>query len=197
MILNFENFINEAKRFSGSLVMKDREKMKSILRENIVTFKFQKRDGTIRKAIGTLYSPILPPVIYKHYPRPAYQMVYYDLEKFAWRSFRSFKFIKILKMVPITEEIIEKYIEKREKFKLEKEAEKHHRKLKKEETEDEEVLTKEDTHSEDERKKTYKSGEKIPEKELLRRSVDLRSGTKKSKTTKEANDKFKKGELED
>ena len=111
-ILDYTEYIFE--KLSGSLVMKERKKMREILRKNIVTFKFQKRDGSIRKAHGTLYPDFLPELKGTGGPRPAYQMVYYDLDKFGWRSFRSFKFIKIIKQVPVTEEIIKDFIRARD-----------------------------------------------------------------------------------
>lgn len=230
MIPCFKTFITEAKssrRLSGSLVLKERALMRKMLRENIVIFRFQKRDGTIRKAKGTLYPDLLPPIKGTGGPKPAYQMVYYDLEKWAWRSFRSFKFIKIIKTIPITDKLILELEKEREEEERRREEEKRHhasiREKEKREKErieekehDEEEKEKEkekehevekereehkkehhDEHEEDERKKTFKAGEKMSEKELMRRSVDLRKGSRKNDTTKKANDRFKKGELGD
>lgn len=214
-IINFKTFINEAKRLSGSLVMKDRKTMRKKLRENILVFKFQKRDGTIRRAVGTLYPDLLPPIKGTGGPKPVYQMVYFDLEKFAWRSFRSFKFIKILKETPITDSIVDEYLKKIEDEKIRKEEEKKHKitKKEKEKREKERELEREEEEKEREKKhkeheekhdddksddkKTFKVGDKIPEKELMRRSVDMRKGSRKNDITRKANDKFKKGELED
>ncbi len=214
-IINFKTFINEAKRLSGSLVMKDRKTMRKKLRENILVFKFQKRDGTIRRAVGTLYPDLLPPIKGTGGPKPVYQMVYFDLEKLAWRSFRSFKFIKILKETPITDSIVDEYLKKIEDEKIRKEEEKKHKITKKEKEKrekerelerKEEEKEREKKHKEHEKehdddksddKKTFKVGDKIPEKELMRRSVDMRKGSRKNDITRKANDKFKKGELED
>ena len=218
-IINFKTFINEAKRLSGSLVMKDRKTMRKKLRENILVFKFQKRDGTIRRAVGTLYPDLLPPIKGTGGPKPVYQMVYFDLEKLAWRSFRSFKFIKILKETPITDSIVDEYLKKIEDEKRRKEEEKKHKITKKEKEkrekerelerkeEEKEIEKKhkehekehEEKHDDDKSddKKTFKVGDKIPEKELMRRSVDMRKGSRKNDITRKANDKFKKGELED
>ena len=218
-IINFKTFINEAKRLSGSLVMKDRKTMRKKLRENILVFKFQKRDGTIRRAVGTLYPDLLPPIKGTGGPKPVYQMVYFDLEKLAWRSFRSFKFIKILKETPITDSIVDEYLKKIEDEKRRKEEEKKHKITKKEKEKGEkerelerkeEEKEREKKHKEHEKehekehdddksddKKTFKVGDKIPEKELMRRSVDMRKGSRKNDITRKANDKFKKGELED
>lgn len=214
-IINFKTFINEAKRLSGSLVMKDRKTMRKKLRENILVFKFQKRDGTIRRAVGTLYPDLLPPIKGTGGPKPVYQMVYFDLEKLAWRSFRSFKFIKILKETPITDSIVDEYLKKIEDEKIRKEEEKKHKITKKEKEKrekerelerKEEEKEREKKHKEHEKehdydksddKKTFKVGDRIPEKELMRRSVDMRKGSRKNDITRKANDKFKKGELED
>ena len=218
-IINFKTFINEAKRLSGSLMMKDRKTMRKKLRENILVFKFQKRDGTIRRAVGTLYPDLLPPIKGTGGPKPVYQMVYFDLEKLAWRSFRSFKFIKILKETPITDSIVDEYLKKIEDEKIRKEEEKKHNITKKEKEKrekerelerEEEEKEREKKHKEHEKeheekhdddksddKKTFKVGDKIPEKELMRRSVDMRKGSRKNDITRKANDKFKKGELED
>lgn len=218
-IINFKTFINEAKRLSGSLMMKDRKIMRKKLRENILVFKFQKRDGTIRRAVGTLYPDLLPPIKGTGGPKPVYQMVYFDLEKLAWRSFRSFKFIKILKETPITDSIVDEYLKKIEDEKIRKEEEKKHKITKKEKEKrekerelerKEEEKEREKKHKEHEKKheekhdddksddkKTFKVGDKIPEKELMRRSVDMRKGSRKNDITRKANDKFKKGELED
>ena len=218
-IINFKTFVNESKRLSGSLVMKERKIMRKKLRENILIFKFQKRDGTIRRAVGTLYPDLLPPIKGTGGPKPVYQMVYFDLEKLAWRSFRSFKFIKILKETPITDSIVDEYLKKIEDEKIRKEEEKKHKITKKEKEKrekerelerEEEEKEREKKHKEHEKehekehdddksddKKTFKVGDKIPEKELMRRSVDMRKGSRKNDITRKANDKFKKGELED
>ena len=75
--------------------------MRRELRDNIITFKFKKRDGTIRTAHGTLHPDYLPK-LRGGAPRPEHQMVYYDLDKEGWRSFRSYSFIKILNIKPVT-----------------------------------------------------------------------------------------------
>lgn len=154
-IINFKTFINEAKRLSGSLVMKDRKTMRKKLRENILVFEFQKRDGTIRRAVGTLYPDLLPPIKGTGGPKPAYQMVYFDLEKIEWRSFRSFKFIEILKETPITDSIVDDYLKKIEDGKRRKEEDKTHRvpKEKRERVERERIEKEEERHEEEKEKK--------------------------------------------
>ena len=107
MILDFYNYIiNEAslkklkREVHGSLDMKARKRMRKELRNNIITFKFKKRNGEIRTAHGTLHPDYLPK-LRGGAPRPEKQMVYYDLDKEGWRSFRSFTFIKILNVKPV------------------------------------------------------------------------------------------------
>lgn len=107
MILDFDSYIiNESslkklkRQVHGALDMKSREKMRRELRDNIVTFKFKKRNGEIRTAHGTLHPSYLPK-LRGGAPRPEHQMVYYDLDKNSWRSFRSYSFIKILNIKPV------------------------------------------------------------------------------------------------
>ena len=107
MILDFESYIiNEAdlKKFKrevhGALNMSARKRMRKELRDNIITFKFKKRNGEIRTAHGTLHPDYLPK-LRGGAPRPEHQMVYYDLDKNSWRSFRSYSFIKIVNIKPV------------------------------------------------------------------------------------------------
>ena len=107
MILDFGCFvINEAslkklkKNLHGVLNMSARKRMRKELRDNIITFKFKKRNGEIRTAHGTLHPDYLPK-LRGGAPRPEHQMVYYDLDKEGWRSFRSYSFIKILNIKPV------------------------------------------------------------------------------------------------
>ena len=107
MILDFDSYIiNESslkklkRQIHGVLDRSARKRMRKELRGNIVTFKFKKRNGEIRTAHGTLHPDYLPK-LRGGAPRPEHQMVYYDLDKEGWRSFRSFKFIKILNIKPV------------------------------------------------------------------------------------------------
>ena len=107
MILDFDSYIiNESslkklkRQVHGVLDMKSRKRMRKELRDNIITFKFKKRNGEIRTAHGTLHPSYLPK-LKGGAPRPEHQMVYYDLDKEGWRSFRSFTFIKILNIKPV------------------------------------------------------------------------------------------------
>ena len=100
-LVTYENFIVEKKTthnpFHGSLNREERNEFIKRLQKNIIVFRYKKRDGSIRKAEGTLHPKFLPPPKSdKEYVRPEYQIVYYDLDKKAWRSFRSFQFIEIL-----------------------------------------------------------------------------------------------------
>ena len=137
MILDFGCFvINEAslkklkKNLYGVLNMSARKRMRKELRDNIITFKFKKRNGEIRTAHGTLHPGYLPK-LRGGGPRPEHQMVYYDLDKEGWRSFRSYSFIKILNIKPVEGKSIipkSKPVEKEEdeetkKVSLEKEEE--------------------------------------------------------------------------
>ena len=145
--------------------------MKKALRNNIVTFKFTKRNGEVRTAHGTLYPDFLP-ALRGGSPRPEHQMVYFDMDKDGWRSFRTYKFIKILKLKPVTEKEIDD-------FKLEKEIEKDRKKamLKKEESEkgkvfkkikgddeEEDVMDSLKHHEEKVRKKKEKHDEPVKKK---------------------------------
>ena len=112
MLLDFDSYIiNEAslkklkRQVHGSLDMGARKRMRKELRNNIITFKFRKRNGELRTAHGTLHPGYLPR-LRGGGPRPERQMVYYDLDKEAWRSFRSYSFIKILNIKPVDPDAI-------------------------------------------------------------------------------------------
>ena len=112
MILDFDSYIiNESslkklkKNLHGVLNMSARKRMRKELRDNIVTFKFKKRNGEIRTAHGTLHPSYLPK-LRGGAPRPEHQMVYYDLDKNSWRSFRSYSFIKIVNIKPVDSKTI-------------------------------------------------------------------------------------------
>jgi len=107
MILDFNSFrINESslkklkKEIHGALERNDRKRMRHELKHNIITFKFRKRNGELRTAHGTLHPDYLPP-LKGGGPRPELQMVYFDLDKDGWRSFRAYKFIKITDIKPV------------------------------------------------------------------------------------------------
>ena len=176
MILDFGTFvINEAslkklkKEVHGVLNMSARKRMRRELRDNIITFKFRKRNGELRTAHGTLHPDYLPP-LRGGAPRPEKQMVYYDLDKEGWRSFRSYSFIKIVNIKPVDpDEIpVKKHHEpekEEEEIKKVKAAEKEEEKevkepVHKEEPEEKEVKKpepKKKVTDEDEEEHAYKS----------------------------------------
>lgn len=154
-IFSYDNFIVEKKKthhpFHGSLNREERNEFIEKLQKNIIVFRYKKRDGSIRKAEGTLHPKFLPPPKSdKEFVRPEYQIVYYDLEKKSWRSFRSFEFVEILSTRPALskrEEDEEKKIKAKEKEELKKD------KKEKEVDKDEDVdIEEKDIDSEEENK---------------------------------------------
>ena len=147
----YENFIVEKKKthhpFHGSLNREERNEFIEKLQKNIIVFRYKKRDGSIRKAEGTLHPKFLPPAKSdKEFVRPEYQIVYYDLEKKSWRSFRSFEFVEILSTRPA---LSKREDEEEKKMKAKAKAEEDSKKIKKEK--DEEVDDKEkDVENDDE-----------------------------------------------
>ena len=147
----YENFIVEKKKthhpFHGSLNREERNEFIERLQKNIIVFRYKKRDGSIRKAEGTLHPKFLPPAKSdKEFVRPEYQIVYYDLEKKSWRSFRSFEFVEILSTRPA---LSKREDEEEKKMKAKAKAEEDSKKIKKEK--DEEVDDKEkDVENDDE-----------------------------------------------
>lgn len=135
-LFTYDNFIIEKKKthlpFHGSLNREERNEFIKKLQKNIIVFRYKKRDGSIRKAEGTLHPKFLPPVKSdKEFVRPEYQIVYYDLEKKSWRSFRSFEFVEILSTRPA----LSKREDDEEKKKLKAKAEEESKKVKKEKDE--------------------------------------------------------------
>ena len=132
-IFTYDNYIVEKKKthhpFHGSLNREERNEFIEKLQKNIIVFRYKKRDGSIRKAEGTLHPKFLPPAKSdKEFVRPEYQIVYYDLEKKSWRSFRSFEFVEILSTRPA----LSKREDEEEKKKLKAKAEEESKKVKKE-----------------------------------------------------------------
>ena len=135
-LFTYDNFIVEKKTthhpFHGSLNREERNGFIEKLQKNIIVFRYKKRDGSIRKAEGTLHPKFLPPPKSdKEFVRPEYQIVYYDLEKKSWRSFRSFEFVEILSTRPA----LSKREEDEEKKKLKAKAEEESKKDEGKETE--------------------------------------------------------------
>ena len=132
-LFTYDNFVVEKKTtkhpFHGSLNREERNEFIEKLQKNIIVFRYKKRDGSIRKAEGTLHPKFLPPPKSdKEFVRPEYQIVYYDLEKKSWRSFRSFEFVEILSTRPA----LSKREDDEEKKKLKAKAEEERKKSKKE-----------------------------------------------------------------
>ena len=218
MILDFDSYIiNESslkklkRQIHGALDMKSRKRMRRELRDNIVTFKFKKRNGEIRTAHGTLHPDYLPK-LKGGAPRPEHQMVYYDLDKEGWRSFRSFKFIKILNIKPVDSKTIvpkpkpvakEDEEEETKKVTMEKEKEEVKKPIHKEEVEKE---VKKPVHKkevedvdEDGEKHAYKSPiyDESEDEKKERKEDDEKIEKLKHKDEDEPEEKDKKEKSED
>lgn len=147
----YENFIVEKKKthhpFHGSLNREERNEFIEKLQKNIIVFRYKKRDGSIRKAEGTLHPKFLPPPKSDNeFVRPEYQIVYYDLERKSWRSFRSFEFVDILSTRPA----LSKREDEDEKKKLKAKAEEESKKVKKEKDDIKEKDVDKDVENDDE-----------------------------------------------
>ena len=154
-LFTYDNFIVEKKKthhpFHGSLNREERNEFIEKLQKNIIVFRYKKRDGSIRKAEGTLHPKFLPPAKSDmEFVRPEYQIVYYDLEKKSWRSFRSFEFVEILSTRPA---LSKREDEEEKKKKLKAKAEEESKKAKKEKDVDRDVENDEvDDNEEDDKK---------------------------------------------
>jgi len=69
-------------------------KLRKALANGIVRFYFQKVDGSLREAFGTLKSGLVPPVNHERRNEVTCQ-TYYDTEKQAWRCFKKANLVKI------------------------------------------------------------------------------------------------------
>ena len=218
MILDFDSYIiNESslkklkRQIHGVLDRSARKRMRKELRGNIVTFKFKKRNGEIRTAHGTLYPDYLPK-LRGGAPRPEHQMVYYDLDKEGWRSFRSYSFIKILNLKPVDSKTIvpkpkpvakEDEEEETKKVTMEKEKEEVKKPIHKEEDEKEvkkPVHKKEDEDvDEDGEKHAYKSPiyDESEDEKKERKEDDEKIEKLKHKDEDEPEEKDKKEKSED
>ena len=150
-LFTYDNFIVEKKKthhpFHGSLNREERNEFIEKLQKNIIVFRYKKRDGSIRKAEGTLHPKFLPPAKSDmEFVRPEYQIVYYDLEKKSWRSFRSFEFVEILSTRPA----LSKREDEEEKKKLKAKAEEESKKVKKEKDDVKEKDVDKDVEKDDE-----------------------------------------------
>lgn len=71
-------------------------KLKASMKERIVKFYFQKVDGSIREAFGTLKESLLPPTNgTESHKRSETVQVYFDTEKSEYRCFKVANLIKI------------------------------------------------------------------------------------------------------
>ena len=72
-------------------------KLRVAMKNRIVKFYFQKVDGTIREAYGTLAAALIPPTSDGN-PRQKNDTVqaYFDSEKQAWRCFKKANLINIV-----------------------------------------------------------------------------------------------------
>lgn len=218
MILDFDSYIiNESslkklkRQIHGVLNMSARKRMRKELHDNIITFKFKKRNGEIRTAHGTLHPDYLPK-LRGGAPRPEHQMVYYDLDKNSWRSFRSYSFIKIVNIKPVDSKTIvpkpkpvakEEDEEETKKVTMEKEKEEVKKPIHKEEDEKEvkkPVHKKEDEDvGEDGEKHAYKSPiyDESEDEKKERKEDDERIEKLKHKDEDEPEEKDKKEKSED
>ena len=69
-------------------------RLRAQMQKHIVKFYFQKVDGSLREAYGTLKSEMLPEITTERKTNDSLQ-VYYDTERQAWRSFKRANLIKI------------------------------------------------------------------------------------------------------
>lgn len=165
-LFTYDNFIVEKKKthhpFHGSLNREERNEFIEKLQKNIIVFRYKKRDGSIRKAEGTLHPKFLPPPKSdKEFVRPEYQIVYYDLEKKSWRSFRSFEFVEILSTRPA----LSKREDDEEKKKLKAKAEEESKKVKKEKDEGKEKDVEKEVDKDEEVDENDVDDKKIDDKE--------------------------------
>lgn len=70
-------------------------KLKNALHLAIVHFFFQKVDGTIREAYGTLSEDRIPATQENNRKKNATVQVYFDTEKKEWRCFKKINLVKI------------------------------------------------------------------------------------------------------
>jgi hypothetical protein len=176
-LFTYDIFLVEKKKthhpFHGSLNREERNEFIEKLQKNIVIFRYKKRDGSIRKAEGTLHPKFLPPPKSdQEFVRPEYQIVYYDLDKKSWRSFRSFEFVEILSTRPA----LSKREDDEEKKKKMKAKEEESKKVKKEDDVEKEVEKEKDN-------KEVKDDDKDEKKEEIddRHKVEILKDKRKNK----------------
>lgn len=70
-------------------------KLKVAMATKIVAFTFKKADGSIREAVGTLKSDMLPQVKGTGRPTPEHLQLYYDIQKECYRCFSKIELLTI------------------------------------------------------------------------------------------------------
>lgn len=70
-------------------------KLKAAMKQRIVKFYFQKVDGSIREAYGTLKENLIPATSGDNRKRNDTVQVFYDTEKQEWRCFKKANLISI------------------------------------------------------------------------------------------------------
>lgn len=70
-------------------------KLRKAMASRIVKFYFQKIDGSIREAFGTLANDIVPDTAESNRKRNDSVQVYYDTEKADWRCFKKANLMSI------------------------------------------------------------------------------------------------------
>lgn len=71
-------------------------KLKSAMKQRIVKFYFQKVDGTIREAYGTLKSSLMPQTQGSGRKHNETTQTYYDKEKAEYRCFKKANLVRIV-----------------------------------------------------------------------------------------------------
>lgn len=71
-------------------------KLKAQMHRRIVKFYFQKVDGTIREAYGTLMANVIPPTKGTGRPANPTTQVYFDTEKQEYRCFKKANLLQIV-----------------------------------------------------------------------------------------------------
>lgn len=109
MATEFKNRMREVMRLAWQMVKKNgysmsealkcawlNMKLKAAMKQRIVKFYFQKVDGSIREAFGTLKESLLPPIKgTENRKKNDPLQVYFDTEKGEYRSYKVANLIKI------------------------------------------------------------------------------------------------------
>ena len=96
VINKFNNEIDEATALGKALILETLKKR--MMRGEVVRFCYQKVDGSIRYAVGTLQSDAVKANVNGNgIPKRYYGMfAYLDVEKMAWRGFKEERIIGIV-----------------------------------------------------------------------------------------------------